>query len=61
MNQEFSLTSETRNNCLIIATSGYVNNIENYAVKTSFMSGAGGGTLMIGDPRTYGGVLSIKF
>jgi iron complex outermembrane recepter protein len=41
--------------------SGYVNNIENYAVKTSFMSGAGGGTLMLGDPRTYGGILSVKF
>jgi iron complex outermembrane recepter protein len=37
---------------------GYVKNLENYAVKTAYMQMGG---LMISDPRTYGGVLSVKF
>lgn len=42
--------------------SGYVNNIFNYAEKKFYMSrGTGGGSMTIGDPRTYGGVLSVKF
>jgi len=38
--------------------SGYVNNLTDYAVK-QFLDGRG--NLMIGNPRTYGGVLSVKF
>jgi len=38
--------------------SGYVNNLGNYAVK-QFLDG--NGNLMIGNPRTYGAVLSVKF
>lgn len=37
--------------------SGYVNNIENYAVKKNFMME----NMMIGDPRTYGVILSMKY
>jgi iron complex outermembrane receptor protein len=40
--------------------SGYIKNIENYAEKRMYMSGMSP-ILTIGDPRTYGGVLSIKF
>lgn len=36
---------------------GYVKNIANYAVKRSMMMTS----MMIGDPRTYGGVLSVRF
>lgn len=36
MNQEFSLTSETRNNCLIISTSGYVNNVGGETIAKEF-------------------------
>lgn len=36
---------------------GYVNNLSNYAVKRSMMMN----TMMIGSPRTYGGVLSVRF
>ena len=38
--------------------SGYVNNLGNYAVK-QFLDGRG--SLMIGNPRTFGAVLSVKF
>lgn len=43
--------------------SAYVKNITNYAVKESYGSSGGGSakTLMIGPPRTYGAILSIKF
>lgn len=41
---------------------GYVKNLTNYAEKTSYIvMGGGRGTMMIGSPRTYGGVLSVKF
>jgi iron complex outermembrane recepter protein len=40
--------------------SGFVKNIENYAEKRMYMSGMSP-ILTIGDPRTFGGVLSIKF
>jgi anti-anti-sigma factor len=36
MDQEFSLTSELRGNRLVIATSGYVNNIGGEAIATEF-------------------------
>jgi iron complex outermembrane recepter protein len=39
----------------------YVNNIENYAEKRTYMNAGGQGMLDIGDPRTYGVVLSVKF
>jgi anti-anti-sigma factor len=38
MDQEFSLTSETRDNCLIITTSGYVNNKGGEAIAKEFTS-----------------------
>jgi len=38
----------------------YVKNITNYAVKRSYM-GMMSFTMMIGDPRTYGATLSVKF
>jgi iron complex outermembrane recepter protein len=41
--------------------SAYVNNIENYAEKRTYMNAGGQGQLDIGDPRTYGAVLSVKF
>jgi len=41
--------------------SAYVKNISNYAEKRLYMNAGGQGMLMIGDPRTYGGVLSVKF
>jgi anti-anti-sigma factor len=37
MEQEFSLTSETRENCLIITTSGYVNNTGGEAIAKEFV------------------------
>jgi hypothetical protein len=37
--------------------SGYVKNIENYAAKL----GGGMGALNINAPRTYGGILTVKF
>lgn len=36
---------------------GYVKNIENYAVKLSYLASS----LVIGAPRTYGGILSVRF
>jgi len=42
--------------------SGYVKNIENYAEKRMYMSpGGGAGITTLGNPRTYGGVLSVNF
>jgi iron complex outermembrane receptor protein len=41
--------------------SGYVKNATNYAAKTFWHAPAGDPTLGISDPRTYGGVLSLKF
>jgi iron complex outermembrane recepter protein len=41
---------------------GYVKNIEDYAVKRSiFSAGPSLGELTIGPPRTYGGILSVRF
>jgi iron complex outermembrane recepter protein len=41
---------------------GYVKNVTNYAVKTSWTyMGGGNASLMIGPPRTFGGILSLKF
>jgi iron complex outermembrane recepter protein len=40
--------------------SGFVKNIENYAEKRMYMTGMSA-ILTIGDPRTYGAVLSVKF
>src|SRR3990172_4159563 len=36
MEQQFTLTSELRNNCLVIATSGYVNNVGGEAIAKEF-------------------------
>lgn len=36
MEQPFSLTSEVRDNCLIITTSGYVNNVGGEAIAAEF-------------------------
>ena len=36
MEQPFSLTSEVRDNCLIITTSGYVNNVGGEAIASEF-------------------------
>lgn len=36
MEQPFSLTSEIRDNCLVIATSGYVNNIGGESIAKEF-------------------------
>ena len=41
--------------------SAYVNNIGNYAEKRQYMEVAGRGRLSIGDPRTFGATLSVKF
>jgi iron complex outermembrane recepter protein len=41
--------------------SAYVKNLENYAEKRSLMNMAGDKLMSIGNPRTYGGVLSVKF
>jgi len=42
---------------------GYVKNLENYAVKRSVFSNGPNGLseLTIGPPRTYGGILSVRF
>lgn len=40
---------------------GYVKNATNYAVKTFWMNMAGSYSLGINDPRTYGGVLTVRF
>jgi len=40
--------------------SANVKNLENYAEKTGYMGGAVG-QMMVGDPRTYSAVLSVKF
>jgi iron complex outermembrane receptor protein len=39
---------------------GYVKNLTDYAVKTMYRSDRGG-FMSIGAPRTYGGILSVKF
>ena len=36
MEQSFSLTSEVRNNCLVISTVGYVNNVGGEAIAKEF-------------------------
>jgi len=36
MEQQFSLTSEVRDNCLVINTSGYVNNVGGEAIAREF-------------------------
>jgi len=41
--------------------SAYVKNISNYAEKRMYMNAGGNGNLTIGNPRTYGAVLSVKF
>ncbi|MBN1625745.1 MAG: TonB-dependent receptor [Deltaproteobacteria bacterium] len=41
--------------------SGYVKNLENYAVKRSIMIMGNASDMMIGPPRTYGGVLTVRF
>jgi iron complex outermembrane recepter protein len=41
--------------------SAYVKNISNYAEKRSLLNMAGNKLMTIGNPRTFGGVLSVKF
>lgn len=44
MEQQFTLTSEVRNNCLILATSGYVNNVGGEQIAQEFSRHFEGGT-----------------
>jgi hypothetical protein len=44
-----------------MSLSAYVKNIGNYAEKRSLLNMAGTRLLSIGNPRTYGAVLSVKF
>ena len=44
MEQPFSLTSEMRQNCLVITTSGYVNNVGGEAIAAEFNSHFASGT-----------------
>jgi anti-anti-sigma factor len=44
MEQQFSLTSEVRDNCLVIATAGYVNNVGGEAIAKEFARHFEGGT-----------------
>jgi iron complex outermembrane receptor protein len=41
--------------------SAYVKNINDYAEKRMYMNAGGSGQLSIGNPRTFGAVLSVKF
>jgi iron complex outermembrane receptor protein len=43
------------------SVNAYVKNATDYAVKTFWMNQAGSYSLGLGDPRTYGAVLSVKF
>ncbi len=47
MEQPFSLTSELRDGCLIIATSGYVNNVGGEAIASEFSKHFGEGVRRI--------------
>jgi len=47
MEQPFSLTSEVRDNCLVIATSGYVNNVGGEAIAQEFNRHFSNGTKRI--------------
>jgi iron complex outermembrane receptor protein len=38
----------------------YINNVENYAVKRS-LQGMGGTQLRLGPPRTFGGILTVRY
>ena len=44
MEQPFSLTSEVRNDCLVITTSGYVNNVGGEAIAAEFKRHFASGT-----------------
>lgn len=44
MEQQFTLTSEVRNDCLILATSGYVNNVGGEQIAQEFARHFSGGT-----------------
>jgi anti-anti-sigma factor len=44
MEQQFTLTSEVRNDCLIITTSGYVNNVGGEKIAQEFSRHFEGGT-----------------
>jgi hypothetical protein len=41
--------------------SAYVKNINYYPEKRMYVSAGGQGQLSIGNPRTFGGVLTVKF
>jgi iron complex outermembrane receptor protein len=43
------------------SVTGYVKNVTDYAVKTSWTSMGSGGSLMLDSPRTWGVVVSMKF
>ncbi len=47
MEQQFNLTSEVRNNCLVITTSGYVNNVGGEAIATEFSKHFENGTKQV--------------
>ena len=44
MEQQFTLTSEVRDNCLVISTSGYVNNVGGEKIAEEFSRHFEGGT-----------------
>ncbi len=47
MEQPFSLTSEVRQNCLVITTSGYVNNVGGEAIAAEFNRHFASGTKQV--------------
>ncbi len=47
MSQEFSLTSEVKDSCLVIATSGYVNNVGGEAIANEFAKHFESGTKQV--------------
>ena len=47
MEQPFSLTSEVRQNCLVITTTGYVNNVGGEAIAAEFNRYFGSGTIHV--------------
>ena len=47
MEQQFNLTSEVRNNCLVISTSGYVNNVGGESIAKEFSKHFESGTKQV--------------
>jgi anti-anti-sigma factor len=47
MDQQFSLASEVRENCLVLTTSGYINNVGGEAIANEFVRHFDGGTTKV--------------